>query len=69
MSQTLNYNRTSTFLRQAVLTALLGVTSVAALALPSDRNQPISLVADRATYNEKTGITTYTGNVIIEQVL
>lgn len=53
MSQTLNYNRTSTFLRQAVLTALLGVTSVAALALPSDRNQPISLVADRATYNEK----------------
>ncbi len=67
MSQTLNYNRTSTFLRQAILTALLGVTSVAALALPSDRNQPISLVADRATYNEKTGITTYTGNVIIEQ--
>ena len=53
MSQALNYNRTSTFLRQAVLTALLGVTSVAALALPSDRNQPISLVADRATYNEK----------------
>ena len=55
MSQTLNYNRTSTFLRQAVLTALLGVTSVAALALPSDRNQPISLVADRATYNENMG--------------
>ncbi len=35
--------------------------------MPSDRNQPISLVADRATFNEKTGITTYTGNVIIEQ--
>lgn len=41
--------------------------SMAVLALPSDRNQPLSLVADRATFNEKTGITTYTGNVIISQ--
>jgi lipopolysaccharide export system protein LptA len=41
--------------------------SASAFALPSDRNQPISLVADRATYNDKTGITTYTGNVVIEQ--
>ena len=38
-----------------------------AFALPSDRNQPISLEADRATFNEKTGVTTYTGNVVIEQ--
>lgn len=41
--------------------------SVMSFALPSDRNQPISLLADRATYNDKTGITTYSGNVIIEQ--
>jgi len=36
-------------------------------ALPSDQNQPVSLEADRATYNERTGITTYTGNVLITQ--
>jgi lipopolysaccharide export system protein LptA len=41
--------------------------SASALAFPSDRSQPISLVADKATYNDKTGITTYTGNVVIEQ--
>lgn len=37
------------------------------VALPSDRQQAITLEADRATYNEKSGITTYTGNVIIQQ--
>ena len=42
-------------------------SSVSAFAVPSDRNQQLSLVADRATYNDKTGITTYTGNVVIEQ--
>lgn len=36
-------------------------------ALPSDRNQPITLEADKATFNEKSGITTYTGNVQIQQ--
>ncbi|MCH4247356.1 lipopolysaccharide transport periplasmic protein LptA [Acinetobacter populi] len=38
-----------------------------AYAIPSDRNQPITLEADKATFNEKTGITTYTGNVVIQQ--
>ena len=46
--------------------AALG-TATPVLALPSDSNQTITLEADRATYNEKTGITTYTGNVIIQQ--
>ena len=56
-----------TFLKQVgVYTALL-LASASALALPSDRNQQISLLADHATYNEKTGMTTYSGNVIIEQ--
>lgn len=44
----------------------LGLTTPA-FAIPSDRNQAISLEADRATFNEKTGITTYTGNVVIQQ--
>lgn len=55
------------FLTKTICTASLMSLSVAAFALPSDRNQPISLVADKATYSEATGVTTYTGNVLIEQ--
>lgn len=55
------------FLKKAVCTAGLICFSANVFAIPSDRNQPISLVADNATYNERTGITTYTGNVVIEQ--
>lgn len=36
-------------------------------ALPSDANQQIKLLADKATYSERTGITSYAGNVIITQ--
>ncbi len=36
-------------------------------ALPSDANQPIKLLADKATYSERTGITSYTGTVVITQ--
>lgn len=36
-------------------------------ALPADANSPIRLSADRATYSESTGVTTYSGNVIITQ--
>ena len=53
-----------TFLKQIMLTGLTALTASMAFAVPSDRNEPVSLVADRATFNEKTGITTYTGNVI-----
>lgn len=56
-----------TFLKNSMVAAILTFATSSAMALPSDRNQPISLVADRATFNEKTGVTTYTGNVIIEQ--
>ena len=56
------------FLRTTLLACcLIGVSINAAQALPSDQNQPVSLEADRATYNEGTGITTYTGNVLITQ--
>nr|WP_228247938.1 lipopolysaccharide transport periplasmic protein LptA [Acinetobacter haemolyticus] len=47
--------------------AAIALSSASSFALPSDRNQQLTLVADRATYNDKTGITTYTGNVVIEQ--
>ncbi|RZG73911.1 lipopolysaccharide transport periplasmic protein LptA [Acinetobacter sp. WCHAc060033] len=57
----------NSFLKKAICTVGLMCFSVASFALPSDRNQPISLVADKATYNERTGVTTYSGNVIIEQ--
>lgn len=36
-------------------------------ALPSDANQPIKLLADKATYSESTGVTSYSGTVIITQ--
>ncbi len=67
MNQTPKYQMTITFLKRAALTVFMGLSSVAALAIPSDRQQPITLVADRATFNERSGVTTYTGNVIIEQ--
>lgn len=47
------------------LTSLLATT--VAFALPSDREQPIQVSADSARFNEKTGIATYLGNVIIIQ--
>lgn len=47
--------------------AVLFSYATTVFALPSDRSKPISLVADKATYNDKSGLTTYTGNVIIEQ--
>lgn len=46
--------------------ALLLLPSVSH-ALPSDAKNPIRLTADKATFSEKTGITTYSGNVIITQ--
>jgi len=55
------------FLRVALYAVGLMCFSESAFALPTDRNQPISLVADKATYNESSGVTTYSGNVIIEQ--
>lgn len=55
------------FLKKAAFVGCMTAFATAAWALPSDRNQQISLVADRATYNEQSGVTTYSGNVVIEQ--
>lgn len=67
MHQTKQHSWIKSNFKNTVLGVGLSAISVFAYALPSDRNQPISLVADRATYNDKTGITTYIGNVVIEQ--
>lgn len=48
------------------LACIVSVPMIAS-ALPSDANQPIRLLADRATYSERTGVTTYSGKVTIEQ--
>lgn len=50
-----------------ILGTMMAVASAAVFAIPADRQKPINLSADRATYNDKTGVTTYSGNVVIEQ--
>jgi len=45
----------------------ISLCSSKVLALPDDQYQPIHITADTATINDKTGITTYTGNVVITQ--
>ena len=47
------------------LSAALG--SVSAWALPTDRDQPIRIQADDAQLDDKQGIATYKGDVIITQ--
>lgn len=38
-----------------------------AYALPTDRDQPVQVSADSARFNEKTGIATYSGAVLVKQ--
>lgn len=47
----------------------LGVAlgSASAFALPNDRDQPIHIQADNAHLDDKQGVATYTGDVIITQ--
>ncbi|HDS1734983.1 lipopolysaccharide transport periplasmic protein LptA [Pseudomonas sp. BP8] len=47
------------------LSAALG--SASALALPTDRDQPIRIQADDAHLDDKQGVATYKGDVIITQ--
>lgn len=49
------------------VTLLCSMFAMQANALPSDANQPIKLLADRATYSERTGVTSYSGDVVITQ--
>ena len=52
---------------QLMLFALSLSTAFVAVALPDDRKQTISIESDSAERNEKTGLTVYSGNVIISQ--
>lgn len=49
-----------------LLAALLALPAPA-LALPGDREQVVQVSANSARFNEKTGIATYTGAVVIRQ--
>ena len=51
-----------------IKTILCCLLPLAAFALPNDREQPVSISADNATYNEKTGVATYRGNIDIHAV-
>ena len=56
----------SVFTKSLFVACIISAPMIAS-ALPSDANQPIRLLADRATYSERTGVTTYSGKVTIEQ--
>jgi lipopolysaccharide export system protein LptA len=53
--------------RTAVLALLGSALAMPCMALPDDRQQPISIESDYAERNEKTGRTVYRGNVVISQ--
>jgi lipopolysaccharide export system protein LptA len=46
---------------------LLGALALPALALDSDRTQPVELSAERAEMNNTTGVSVYTGDVVLIQ--
>lgn len=51
----------------AMVAVSLALASSGVMALPEDREQPIYVAADRASIDDNTGITVYTGNVEITQ--
>jgi lipopolysaccharide export system protein LptA len=53
------------FIRSVLL--ILPVIGSNAFALPTDRDQPVQVSANSARFNEKTGIATYTGTVLVKQ--
>ncbi len=50
-----------------LISTLAIILSVPAYALPDDQSQPISVEADKATFDQKSGVATYKGNVIATQ--
>ena len=55
------------FSTRLLLLLAMVLTGQPALALKSDRNQPIKIEADRVEINEKTQISYYRGNVLMQQ--
>ena len=49
------------------LFCLLSILPSLLFALPEDRDQPISLKADSASFDQRTGVSTYQGHVEINQ--
>ncbi len=54
-------------LKFILTTAILLLASMTASALPSDRNQPINIEANRAVRDDRQGTMVYHGNVVIRQ--
>ena len=50
-----------------LLSSLCGIFSSAAMALPTDREQPIRIQADSAELDDKQGVAIYRGSVVITQ--
>jgi lipopolysaccharide export system protein LptA len=51
-------------LRAVCCALFLGFYSVASFALESDKDQPITIDSNTATYDDATGTSIYTGNVV-----
>ncbi|MFK8021078.1 MAG: lipopolysaccharide transport periplasmic protein LptA [Pseudomonadales bacterium] len=63
-----HFQRQLLVLRLAALLALMGSTfSASVFSLEDDRSQPIRVKADSAERDDKRGVTTYRGDVIIDQ--
>ena len=54
-------------LHNKLLIVLLTLLPALAWALPSDREQPISIEADHAQLDDKQGITQYKGKAVLTQ--
>ncbi|HXH04734.1 MAG TPA: lipopolysaccharide transport periplasmic protein LptA [Candidatus Competibacteraceae bacterium] len=50
-----------------LLLAVAALLPAAGLALPEDRQQPIHLESVSAEYDQKSGVSTYQGNVVVSQ--
>ena len=59
--------RSPSYLDAAVLTLLCLSLSTGALALPEDRDEPITFQSDRIESDKKSGVTIYTGDVQVDQ--
>jgi lipopolysaccharide export system protein LptA len=55
------------FLTRNIIIASLLLFPVAALALPTDSEQPLKIVSDSSVYDYKTGVKIYEGNVQVDQ--
>jgi len=69
MSKAFTKNRRANPRSAYTVIALIALTMAAPFsnALDGDREQPLRVIADSAEHNEVSGVTVYTGNVVITQ--